>query len=184
MSKVRAAAALAALLLAAVCAACAPGDPRISPLPGRPAQQESGTASPGAAAGDGSEAPEQQVPEPQVPGIQVALAADAGFGPILVDAQGRTLYLYEGDTSTRSTCYEDCATMWPPLTTPGFPTAGPGVDDGLLGVGQRTDGTSQVLYKGHPLYYFAEDAAPGEAGGLALARWFPVDAVGDRVSGG
>jgi predicted lipoprotein with Yx(FWY)xxD motif len=179
MPKVRAAAALAALLLAAVCAACAPGDPRISPLPGRPAQQESGTASPGAEAEAESEAP-----EPQVPGVQVALAEDAGFGPILVDAQGRTLYLFEGDTSTRSTCYEDCATMWPPLTTPGFPTAGAGVDDGLLGVGQRTDGTSQVLYKGHPLYYFAEDAAPGEAGGLALAQWFPVDAVGDRVTGG
>lgn len=178
MPEVRPIAVLAAVLLAAVCAACAPGDPRRSPLPGRPAQQEPTSAAPAAAA------PAQPSTPSAAPGTQVSLAEDSGFGPILVDSAGRTLYLFEGDTSTRSTCYAECAALWPPLTTKGFPVAGTGVDEGLLGVGPRTDGSSQVLYKGHPLYYYATDTAPGEAGGLALERWFVVDALGDRVTAG
>ncbi|MEW1910006.1 hypothetical protein AB0442_16345 [Kitasatospora sp. NPDC085895] len=177
MPKVRPAAAVVAALLAAVCLGCAPGDPNPAPLPGRPAQQEPSTESP---------APSAE-PEPSAtptPGTQVSLADGAGFGPILVDARGRTLYLFAGDTSTQSTCYGECATQWPPLTTTGFPVAGAGVDDGLLGVGKRTDGVGQVLYKGHPLYYFAEDAAPGDAGGQQLDQRYVVDALGDRVTAG
>ncbi|PBC71625.1 secreted repeat protein with Y-X4-D motif [Streptomyces sp. TLI_235] len=177
MPKVRPAAVLAAALLAAVCAGCAPGDPNPAPLPGRPAQQEPSTESPSPSA----EAEPSATP---APGTQVSLADGAGFGPILVDARGRTLYLYAGDTSTQSTCYGECAAQWPPLTTTGFPVAGTGVDDGLLGVGKRTDGVDQVLYKGHPLYYFAEDAEPGEAGGRQFEQWYAVDALGDRVTGG
>ncbi|WP_106976685.1 hypothetical protein [Streptomyces sp. NRRL B-24484] len=177
MPKVRPAAVLVAALLAAVCLGCAPGDPNPAPLPGRPAQQEPSTESPAPSA----------APEPTAapaPGTQVSLADGAGFGPILVDARGRTLYLYDGDTSTQSTCYGACAAQWPPLTTTGFPVAGAGVDDGLLGVGKRTDGVGQVLYKGHPLYYFAQDTVPGEAGGQQLDQWYVVDALGDKVSAG
>jgi predicted lipoprotein with Yx(FWY)xxD motif len=179
MFKPRPATALAAALLSLLCAAtaagCAPGDPTPAPLPGEP-RKESASPSPGPSA-EPSASPEQ-------PGTQVALAEDAGLGPILVDTRGRTLYLFDGDTSTRSTCYADCAAAWPPLTTAGFPVAGSGVDDGLLGVGPRTDGPSQVLYKGHPLYYNAQDTQAGDAAGEQFDQWFAVDALGDKVTGG
>ncbi|MEV6211992.1 hypothetical protein [Kitasatospora sp. NPDC051914] len=177
MPKVRPAALFASVLLAAVCLGCAPGDPTPAPLPGRPAQQESEPAAPAPSA-------EAEPTERLMPGTRVSLGEDAGLGPILVDAQGRTLYLFAGDTSTQSTCYEECAAQWPPLTTKGVPVAGTGVDDGLLGVGKRTDGTEQVLYKGHPLYYFAEDTEPGQVGGQLFDRWFTVNALGDKVLGG
>ncbi|MFD9128476.1 hypothetical protein [Kitasatospora sp. NPDC059571] len=180
MIKVRPAAALAAALLATVCATaagCAPGDPTPAPLPGAAGQE---SASPSAADTPGPSASAS----PEQPGTEVSLADDAGLGPILVDKQGRTLYLFDGDASTSSTCYADCAAAWPPLTTAGFPVAGSGVDDGLLGMAPRTDGPAQVLYKGHPLYYNALDTAAGDAGGQQIDQWYAVDALGDKVTGG
>src|SRR4051812_5797571 len=38
-------------------------------------------------------------------------------GAYLVDAKGRTLYLFEADKTTRSTCTGGCAKFWPPLLT-------------------------------------------------------------------
>ncbi|MEU9131769.1 hypothetical protein AB0D08_27265 [Kitasatospora sp. NPDC048540] len=113
------------------------------------------------------------------------MAATDPLGPVLVDAQGRTLYVFEGDTSTASTCYDDCAAALPPLTTKGLPVAGPGADEGLLGTTVRTDGTVQVLYNGRPLYLCAADTAAGESFGQEQSRfgsyWYAADASGHSV---
>src|SRR3954454_4026786 len=37
------------------------------------------------------------------------------LGSILVDSQGRTLYLFQADSGTTSACSSSCATAWPPL---------------------------------------------------------------------
>src|SRR4051812_2976180 len=55
------------------------------------------------------------------------------LGNILVDAQGRTLYLFQKDTGTTSTCTGACATFWPPLIAPGAPTTGSGANASLIG---------------------------------------------------
>ncbi len=115
------------------------------------------------------------------------MAPAGNFSGILVDATGRTLYLSQKDTSTASTCTDDCATSWPPLTTSGEPVAARGTDQGLLGTRVRPDGSTQVLYKGRPLYYFSGDSAPGDTNGQEStafgAAWYVVDAKGDRVVG-
>ncbi|KDN86039.1 COG4315 family predicted lipoprotein [Kitasatospora cheerisanensis] len=119
-------------------------------------------------------------------GTQVSLASVGSLGPILVDAQGRSLYLFGADTSVHGSCLDECAKTWPPVTTPGFPLAGPGVDDGLLGAAALPDGTAQVLYKGHPLYRYAGDRGPGEAAGHTVANpqggtFYAVTSLGDPV---
>ena len=78
----------------------------------------------------------------------------ASLGKILVDSKGRTVYLFQKDTGSMSTCSGACATNWPPVTTTGKPRAGTGVTASMLGTTTRSDGTKQVTYNGHPLYLY------------------------------
>lgn len=108
--------------------------------------------------------------------------ADTDLGSILVDGDGRTLYLFTPDTGGTSTCYDDCATSWPPLLADGAPATGDGVDAALLGSTSRTDGTTQVTYNGWPLYFFAGDTGPGETNGQGLGgKWYVLDAAGEMI---
>lgn len=75
-----------------------------------------------------------------------------------------SLYTFDSDTGGTSTCYDDCAANWPPVTTTGMVHGDAGVT-GTIDATQRTDGTSQVRYNGDPLYYFAGDSAPGDTNG-------------------
>jgi len=109
----------------------------------------------------------------------------SGLGRILVDAKGRTLYLFEKDKGTTSSCYGACASGWPPYTTTGAPQAGSGAAASLLGTTTRTDGTTQVTYKGHPLYYFVGDTKPGEVTGEGVnafgAKWYVLAPSGNKI---
>jgi predicted lipoprotein with Yx(FWY)xxD motif len=109
-------------------------------------------------------------------------AVGSDLGRILADAEGRTLYLFEADTDGISTCYEDCAANWPPLTVEGEPTAGDGADRSLLGTTERDDGSIQVTYADQPLYFFATDQATGDTNGQGIGGvWFVVDPDGQAV---
>lgn len=108
--------------------------------------------------------------------------AGSDLGTILADAEGRTVYLFEADTEGTSTCYDDCAATWPPLTVEGEPTAGEGVDRSLLGTTERDDGSIQVTYADQPLYYFATDQSAGDTNGQGIGDvWFVVDPDGEAV---
>jgi predicted lipoprotein with Yx(FWY)xxD motif len=117
-----------------------------------------------AAANAYGSAPAPARPAPAAGGARVA-TADHGLGTMLVDAQGRTLYLWKADQGSTSTCTGACAQAWPPVTTSGAPHAGHGVKAALLRTSKRSDGTTQVTYAGHPLYRFAGDSGPGQANG-------------------
>ena len=116
----------------------------------------------------------------------VALASTK-LGKVLVDGNGRTLYLFEADKGTMSKCDGACASAWPPLTTSGKPTAGAGVAAAKLGTAKRPDGTTGVTYAGHPLYTYAGDGAPGQTAGEGLtdygAPWYALSAAGKTVVG-
>jgi predicted lipoprotein with Yx(FWY)xxD motif len=117
-------------------------------------------------------------------GVTVAVR-DSKLGKILVDGQGRTLYLFEADKGTNSTCYRACASAWPPLTTTGKPQAGSGTSPALLGTTARTDHTTEVTYNGHPLYYFISDTKPGDTTGQGLnsfgAKWYVLNPKGNKI---
>jgi len=94
--------------------------------------------------------------------------AQSQLGPILTDAQGRTLYGFASDNGGTSSCYDQCAQSWPPLVAQGNPTPGEGMDASLLGLTPRSDGTQQVTYRTWPLYYFSGDQGPGQTKGQGL----------------
>jgi predicted lipoprotein with Yx(FWY)xxD motif len=107
------------------------------------------------------------------------------LGPILVDGTGRTLYLFEADKSTMSTCTGACASAWPPVTITGSPQAGSGVTAGLLGTTVRPDGAREVTYHGHPLYSYVGDSSPGAVTGQGLsqfgAKWYVLAPNGNKI---
>ena len=108
--------------------------------------------------------------------------ADTDLGTILVDADGKTLYRFDNDQWSTSSCEGGCASTWPALTTEGNPTAGDGVDAGLLGTTDRSDGTKQVTYDGHPLYNYAADSAAGDTNGQGVGGiWWVVGGDGQEM---
>jgi predicted lipoprotein with Yx(FWY)xxD motif len=110
------------------------------------------------------------------------------LGTYLVDSKGRTLYLFQKDKSTKSTCSGACAEEWPPLLTAGKAAASGSARKGLLGTSKRTDGTTQVTYNGHPLYYFSGDRKAGDTNGQGVnafgAKWYEESVAGKRLGGG
>jgi len=116
----------------------------------------------------------------------IGLAAISGIpGRALVDGRGRALYLFEADKNGASACTGACAAAWPPVSVTGTPQAGSGVSQSLLGTIKRSDGTTQVTYNGHPLYYFAGDSGTGAAHGQGSkafgAGWYVLNASGAKI---
>ncbi len=102
---------------------------------------------------------------PVAAGTQVLKVRQIGSVMVLTNAKGLTLYSFAPDSPTKSVCYGSCAAYWPPV--PGHASAGPGVT-GQLGTINRTDGTTQAVYDGHPLYTYIGDSAPGQDAGNDL----------------
>ena len=87
----------------------------------------------------------------------VIKTASSEFGPMLFDQAGQAIYLFEKEQTSKPECYDACADAWPPVLTKGDPQGTGEVDPELLGTTERTDGTMQVTYAGHPLYFYAHE---------------------------
>jgi predicted lipoprotein with Yx(FWY)xxD motif len=119
-------------------------------------------------------------------GAMVITTAASSAGTVLTDGSGRAVYLWVKDTGDASTCSGACAGAWPPVTSTGTPTASGGASASDLGTITRSDGTKQVTYDGHPLYYFSGDSGPGTASGQGSdgfgAKWWLVSPSGSDVT--
>ncbi len=101
--------------------------------------------------------------------------SDGGeYGPVLIDAEGMSLYLYveDGVDGEPLACLDACVTNWPPLISDGDVTVGDGLVEALVGTVERPDGSVQVTYGGHPLYTYARDRAVGDVNGQSLGGVF------------
>src|SRR5919201_4902322 len=109
------------------------------------------------------------------------------LGTYLTDRSGRALYLFAADSAGKSTCSGACATYWPPLTATGKPAASGQASSAMLGTIARDDGTKQVTYNGHPLYYYKQDMDPGDTYGQGSnnfgAKWWLVAPSGQPIRG-
>ena len=133
----------------------------------------SSTAAPAASSATGQASSPAAAPSSSAAGMTISLQSVSGIpGRFLASGQGRTMYLFEADKGTASTCAAACAAAWPPVTTAAMPMAGSGVEQSLLGTTKRSDGTEQVTYNGHPLYYFARRhrRRDGEGAGVQGVR--------------
>ena len=132
----------------------------------------------GGGGGSGTSASTSSGPALRLAGLQP--------GKALVDAEGRTLYLFEADKGDKSTCNGACASLWPPATVSGTTaTAGAGLKAGDIGTTQRSDGKRQLTYNGHPLYRYAADSKPGQVNGQGLdqfgAKWYVLNSSGSKI---
>jgi predicted lipoprotein with Yx(FWY)xxD motif len=160
MRKALASAALLAALTI-VAAGCGGGDEPSSPAaPAAPAEPATTAAQ-------------------QASGTTVAVASSK-LGDILVDGDGRTLYVFTKDKGDQSACSGPCATNWPALTATA--TAGTGVQAAMLSTSMQASGDDQVTYGGKPLYYFAGDTKPGDTNGQGVgSSWYALTADGTVV---
>lgn len=140
---------------------------------GHPSGHPSGTASPGGPAATPLPTPEKLTVK----------TADSRYGRILVGEQGHTLYVFEKDDP--KACAGECLTWWPPAATRDAPKAGEDVKEDLLGTVTRPDGTKQITYDKHPLYYYSGDTAKGDAKGQGReefgGKWYVIGPDGRKV---
>jgi predicted lipoprotein with Yx(FWY)xxD motif len=125
---------------------------------------------------------------PPASGTAVAVTAKhaSKLGTILAAGSKKlTVYMFEGDKGASSSCSGACASVWPPVTTSGNPTASGAASSAGLGTITRSDGTTQVTYKGHPLYFFARDKDSGDAYGQGVkgfgSDWYVLSPSGSKV---
>jgi predicted lipoprotein with Yx(FWY)xxD motif len=125
---------------------------------------------------------------PQGAGVAVvSVASVPKLGKVVVDSKGLTLYDFHKDKGTSSSCYGECAQVWPPLLTESQPKGVKGVSASKLGTTMRKDGTTQVTLAGHPLYTYVADTKPGDAKGNDYtsfgAQWYALDPSGAEIGG-
>jgi predicted lipoprotein with Yx(FWY)xxD motif len=109
----------------------------------------------------------------------------SSLGRILVNVQGRSVYLFEKDARKASTCYGACASVWPAVTTSRAPIAEKGVVAAMLGTRKRRNGMLQVTYNGHPLYTYSGDAKAGQTNGQGSnafgGAWYVLSPAGKKI---
>ncbi|MDX6231475.1 MAG: hypothetical protein QOH68_426 [Nocardioidaceae bacterium] len=128
-------------------------------------------------------APSKDAPTSPTAGTEIVVA-DSQYGPMLFSKGKQAIYLFDVETTDEPRCYDDCAEAWPPVLTAGEPVAGEAVKASLLGTTERSDGTTQVTYGGHPLYYYAhEDPGEVECHDIFLngGTWYVVRPDGKRA---
>jgi predicted lipoprotein with Yx(FWY)xxD motif len=119
------------------------------------------------------------------PGVAVATKQSKLGTIVAAGPKHLTVYLFEADKGTSSSCSGACAKVWPPVTSAGRPTVSGAADAADLGTTLRADGTKQVTYKGHPLYFYDDDKDAGDAYGQGSkefgAGWYVLKPSGAKV---
>jgi predicted lipoprotein with Yx(FWY)xxD motif len=141
-------------------------------------------ASPSAAAPSAAAPSAAPASAPAAAGTTLALA-DSALGKIVVDGQGKSLYMFTPDEDQAApTCVDKCAANWPALIVTGTPTLGAGLTAAASTVARTDGGGTQVKYGEYPLYYFAADTAAGQTNGQGQGgKWYVVGADGEPIKG-
>lgn len=120
-------------------------------------------------------------------GVTLTVDSKGDLGPYLADEQGRALYLIEGAPANQSTCYGECAEVWPPVTVESadIEAGDPQVQEDLIGTIERSDGAKQLTYNGHALYYYVKDRGSKKATGQDYTdkwgEWYLVTPEGEHL---
>lgn len=119
--------------------------------------------------------------------VSTVKTTSGSHGTYLVDGSGHALYLFAKDKGGKSSCSGSCATFWPPAEVHGTPKASGSVQAADLGTFKRSDGSEQLTYNGHPLYYYSQDSSPGDTNGQGKVgfggKWNLVSPAGTAIGG-
>jgi predicted lipoprotein with Yx(FWY)xxD motif len=120
--------------------------------------------------------------------VKISSGTIAGLGPVLVNAEGHTLYIFAPDKDKKVTCVSSCAAVWPPAALPSGqkPVAAGPVKQSLLGSDPNPAGGQVITYAGWPLYTYVTDTAPGQHAGQALnlngGLWYVISPAGKVIT--
>lgn len=123
--------------------------------------------------------------------VTVGAAKIPGLGTVLVNGDGRTLYVLASEKGGTVTCTATggCTTVWPPLVVPAGMShgiAGSGIQASLLGTVKSPAGDTRLTYGGWPLYTFTGDSRPGQDTGQALTDsygiWWALSPSGNPIT--
>lgn len=129
-----------------------------------------------------AQAAAETAPAAAVGEAELSVASDPELGEFLVGSGGMTVYMYTRDEPNTVNCEGDCLVNWPPLITQGDPVLGEGVDPALVGTAELPDGQMIVTYNSMPLYYWINDAAPGDTTGQGVGGvWYVVSPQGEVI---
>jgi predicted lipoprotein with Yx(FWY)xxD motif len=103
------------------------------------------------------------------------------LGSVLVDSRGHTLYVFDLDHGTKSSCTGACTASWHAFLTSSKPVALHGVGASKLGLVKRASGKSQVTFMGHPLYFYVGDRKAGDVHGASIAHWAAFSPTGAKL---
>jgi len=133
-----------------------------------------------------STSPSAAAPAGSAASSTVITTKTSSGGSFLTNSAGRAIYLFMADSTGKSNCDAACASAWPPVIATGQPTATGSAQASDLGTITRSDGTKQVTYDGHPLYYFEGDTGPGTDRGQGIdgfgAKWWLVAPTGSSIT--
>lgn len=180
-NRLRTARAASAVALALVSVSCGTDENGAEPNDAPTSASPSLSVSPSPSKSRFTEPPTSDAPK--ATGTTITSAA-SDYGQVLWGPDLQVVYIWEREPTATAECYGDCAEAWPPVLTTGEPIATGDADAAMLGTTTRQDGSTQVTYNGHPLYYYAHEG-PGEVkchdvathGGL----WWVVTPAGDRA---
>lgn len=124
---------------------------------------------------------------PTAAAVKLSAKTIPGLGPVLVNAQGRTLYTFAPDKHVKVTCVGGCASVWPPVKLVGAKAAGSGgVKASLIGSDPDPSGGKVVTYAGWPLYLYVADTTPGAHAGQAInlngGLWYAISPAGKVIT--
>lgn len=115
--------------------------------------------------------------------VRIEIGTNPGVGNYLTDGSGRALYVFEEELDGGVACVDECTIHWPPFLSEERPLTAPGLIPGFVGVTERPDGTSQVTFRGRPLYYFVDDIGAGDINGQAQdGQWYVLSTTGDLIT--
>jgi predicted lipoprotein with Yx(FWY)xxD motif len=123
--------------------------------------------------------------------VTVSAANVPGVGSVLVNGNGRTLYVLASEKGGKVTCTATggCTSVWPPAELPSGMSqgiAGSGVQASLLGTAKAPDGSVRLTYGGWPLYTFTADTGSGTAKGQGVkdsfGLWWALSPSGTPVT--
>ena len=124
--------------------------------------------------------------------MTISVKSVPGVGSVLVNGQGKTLYMLTSEQGGKITCTASngCTQVWPEtvVASGSSAAAGSGVQSSLLGTVTGASGSPEVTYNHWPLYTFSGDSGPGVAHGQGLTSfggtWYVLDAAGNPVTSG
>lgn len=124
---------------------------------------------------------------PSAATAQISVKTVSGLGPVLVNSEGHTLYIFEPDKHVKVTCVGACASLWPPVKlSSGQKAAVAGeAKSSLLASDPDSEGGQVLTYAGWPLYAYAADSAAGTANGQAVNSyggvWYVISPAGKVI---